>query len=336
MSQKVSKNIQYLRASQDEALFDLETAIRRLLNLAPTVNDTQIEQFGFVYRIQYRNPNFVLQEATVSQQVLNEGIALHVAYCIKDEHMRTLNNDAPVVNDAGGSSAPPTGQSFMTKEAFLYVNKHHVLFAGNGLRYEAVCSYLNQLNNALFNTVEAGVISKIDVSFKPVANFDKLKLIKRYGAKKLHLNASAYQLSLETSQAKQTDDSDRGFLAQFKQLGSIFQKLSTAEPTDEEINAAQDINVCLALSLDGNTRASIEAQQFMSAQAELIAESDEIDSGFYIETQRGDKIRPTDVRLFKQIRIRKFEQTNSLSQTEVFDSIRLYFQELKHLNLTES
>ena len=60
MSQKVLKNIQYLRAAQDESLFDLEDAIRRLLGIAQTVNSTQIEQLGFVYRIQYRNLDFIL------------------------------------------------------------------------------------------------------------------------------------------------------------------------------------------------------------------------------------------------------------------------------------
>ena len=92
----------------------------------------------------------------------------------------------------------------------------------------------------------------------------------------------------------------------------------------------------MALSLEGNTRAAIEAQKFISKQAELIAESDEIDSGFYIETQKGDKIRPTDIRLSKPIRIKKYEQTNALSQSEVFDSMRLYFQELERDNLTQS
>lgn len=37
MSQKVLKNIQYLRVAQDEKLFDLEGALRKLLGIAQTV-----------------------------------------------------------------------------------------------------------------------------------------------------------------------------------------------------------------------------------------------------------------------------------------------------------
>lgn len=332
MSQKVLKNIQYLRVAQDEELFDLEEALKRLLGIAQTVNSTQMEQFGFVYRIQYRNPDFILKESQGNIPEVKKGLVLHIAYGIKDEHMRTMNNNVPVENDAGGSTPPPIGQSFLTKEAFLYISTHHVLFVGSGLRHEAVSSYLNKLNNQYYPT-NTGAISKTDFSFKPVANFDKLSLIQQYGAKKLHLNASAYQLSLENIDQPEESSS---LVAQFKQLGRIFKKATSSEPTDEEINAAQDINVCLALSLEGNTRAAIEAQEFISAQAELIAESDEIDSGFYIETQKGDKIRPTDIRLSKPIRIKRYEQTNVLNQSEVFDSMRLYFQELERDNLTES
>ena len=332
MFKKVLKNIQYLRAAQDEKLFDLEDVIRRLLGIAQTVNSTQIEQFGFVYRIQYRNLDFILKEGQTNTPEVKQGLVLHIAYGIKDEHMRTMNNHVPVENDAGGSTPPPQGQSFMTKEAFVYISKHHVLFVGSGLRHEAVSSYLNKLNNQNFPT-NTGTISKIDFGFKPVANFDKLALIRQYGAKKLHLNASAYQLSLENFEQS---DKSSGLIAQFKNLGRIFNQVTSSEPTDEGINAAQDINVCLALSLEGNTRAAIEAQKFISKQAELIAESDEIDSGFYIETQKGDKIRPTDIRLSKPIRIKKYEQTNALSQSEVFDSMRLYFQELERDNLTQS
>lgn len=333
MSQKVPKNIQYLRAAQDEQLFDLESAIRRLLEVTPTVNDTQLEQHGFVYRIQYRNTDFILMPAQRDSQEIKKGLALHIAYGIKNEHMRTMNNHVLVESDTGGSTPPPQGQSFMTKEAFMYISKQHVLFIGNGLRHEAVSSYLNTLNNQMFSANTGVALSKTDFNFKPVANFNKLTLIRNYGVKKLHLNASAYQLSLD--HLNQSGEGS-GLIAQFKQLGRFFNRITSPEPTDEEINAAQDINVCLALSLEGNTRAAIEAQKFISQQAELIAESDEIDSGFYIETQKGDKIRPTDIRLSKPVKIKKYEQTNALNQTEAFDAMRLYFQELERDNLTES
>lgn len=333
MSQKVPKNIQYLRASQDENLFNLENAIRNLLQNTVTVNDTQISQYGSIYRIQRRILDFTLREVQNHEPELKQGLALHIACGVTNEHMRTMNNHVQIENDDGGSTPPPQGQSFMTKEAFVYINKHHILFLGSSLRHEAVSDYLNMLNNQVYSQHPSPPISKTAFSFKPVANFDKLSLIKSYGAKKLHLNASAYQLSLDS--LNQAEESS-GLIAQFKKLGSFFNTISSREPTDEEINAAQDLNVCLTLSLEGNTRAALEAQNFMSHQAAIIAESDEIDSGFYIETQRGDKIRPTDIRLSKPIRIKKYEQTNALSPTEVFDAMRLYFQELEQSNLTES
>lgn len=333
-SKSVSKNIQYLRISQDGQLFDLETTLRKLFELAKTVNDTEIEQFGTVSRIQNRTLDFILRGENEPNGELRKGLALHIVNGTKDEQMRTMNNNVPHTSDTGGSLAPPIGQSFVSKEAYIYVCKHDLLFVGNGLRVESICSYLKLLNNKYYD--DKNNISLIDITLKPVANLDKLSLIKRYGAKKLHLNASAYQLSLDEEKMKQSDNENNNVITrQFKKIGRVFHDLMRAEPTQEEINAAQDIHVCLALSLDGNTRAAIEAQKFMAEQAELIAELDEFDDGFFIETQRGDKIRPADVRLFKRIKVHKYEKTNTLSQTDIFDGIRQYFQELIDSRLTE-
>lgn len=326
---KTHKNIHYLRAKQDDELFDLEAALRRLLPVLPSANHTGITQYGMISRIQYRNLEFVLRESTQTQPEFKQGIALYIVQSVENEHMRTMNNNAPSENDAGGSSPPPNGQSFVQKEAYLYINKHHVLFVGNGIiRYDNICSYLNQLNNQTANNSQ-GKLSKIDCSFKPVANFDKLQLIREHGAKKLHLNASAYQLSVANLASKKTS-----LLADaFKGIGNLFRKLSEAESTQEEINAAEDIHVCLALNLEGNTRAIQQAQDFMREQAEAVAE--EMNDGFFIETQRGEKISPNDVKLFKRITVKKFEQTNALGQNEAFDEIRNYFNELLNSRLIE-
>ncbi|OFK90176.1 hypothetical protein HMPREF2796_01660 [Eikenella sp. HMSC071B05] len=71
----------------------------------------------------------------------------------------------------------------------------------------------------------------------------------------------------------------------------------------------------------------------MREQAEAVAE--EMNDGFFIETQRGEKISPNDVKLFKRITVKKFEQTNALGQNEVFDEIRKYFNELLNSRLIE-
>ncbi|BCT11379.1 hypothetical protein M5099_09900 [Neisseria meningitidis] len=46
MAKKTTKTIHYLRAQQNHSLFDLEVALRRVLSAAPTVQDTQIEQYN--------------------------------------------------------------------------------------------------------------------------------------------------------------------------------------------------------------------------------------------------------------------------------------------------
>lgn len=321
MAKKTTKTIHYLRAQSDHQLFNLEQALRTVLQAAPTVQDTQVEQFNQITQIMHRNTTPKDENGN-----LIGGILIHIGSGTKDEHIRTMNNQPLQQDDHGGTQAPPSGYSFLRKEAFLYIVQHHVIFCGHGLlQAPTVASYLNILSKQLQHN-ESNVIL-FDIQFKAVGNCDKLALIQQHGVKSIALDASAYKLSRD----RLYQNSSSTIAKALSRFGNVF----TNELSDEELEAQSEIHINLEVSLNGNSKASIEAQSLMQEQAEEIIDDETVNQGFSITTQQGEIIKPSDVKLSKSVRIRRYEEANSLLPNSAFAAISEYFFELQQRNLTE-
>ncbi|ARC13005.1 hypothetical protein CIJ84_11670 [Neisseria meningitidis] len=105
--------------------------------------------------------------------------------------------------------------------------------------------------------------------------------------------------------------------------------------SDEELEAQSEIHINLEVLLNGNSRASIEAQSLMQEQAEEIIDDETVNQGFSITTQQGEVIQPSDVKLSKSVRIGRYDEANSLLPDSAFTAISEYFLELQSRNLTE-
>ncbi|SAY50906.1 hypothetical protein [Neisseria weaveri] len=321
MAKKTTKTIHYLRAQQDHDLFDLEAALRTILLAAPTVQETQIEQYGQLTQIMHRNMN----PQNVEGNSIG-GLLIHIGSGTKDEHIRTMSNRPEQQDDHGGTQAPPNGYSFLRKEAFLYIFRHHVIFCGHGfLQASAVASYLSFLSNRL--GAESADIVHFDIQFKAVGNCNTLALIQQHGVKSILLDASAYQLSID-----RLYQNSRSTIAKaFSKVGNVFR----SELSDEELEAQSEIHINLEILLNGNSRASNEAQSLMQEQAEEIIDDETVNQGFSITTQQGEIIKPADVKLSKSVRIERYDEANSLLPNSAFTAISEYFLELQSRKLTE-
>ena len=321
MAKKTTKTIHYLRAQQNHSLFDLEVALRRVLSAAPTVQDTQIEQYNQLTQIMHRT----LDPKDAKGNSIG-GLLIHIGSGTKDEHIRTMSNRPVQQDDHGGTQAPPSGYSFLRKEAFLYIVGHHVIFCGHGfLSASTVASYLSLLSNKLGENNPD--IVQFNIEFKAVGNCDKLSLIQQNGVKSILLDASAYQLSRN----RLYQDSRSTIAKALGKVGSVF----TSELSDEELEAQSEIHINLEVLLNGNSRASIEAQSLMQEQAEEIIDDETVNQGFSITTQQGEVIQPSDVKLSKSVRIGRYDEANSLLPDSAFTAISEYFLELQSRNLTE-
>lgn len=106
----------------------------------------------------------------------------------------------------------------------------------------------------------------------------------------------------------------------------------SAQPQEQ---AQSEIHINLEVLLNGNSRASIEAQSLMQEQAEEIIDDETVNQGFSITTQQGEVIQPSDVKLSKSVRIGRYDEANSLLPDSAFTAISEYFLELQSRNLTE-
>lgn len=321
MPTKVTKKIQYLRAFSDNQLLDLETVLRRLVNAAPSVHDSQILLYGQITQILRRKLD--LQD---DQNNPIGGLLLHIGNGTRDERMKTMRNQAnDAADDEGGVQAPPAGHSFLSREAFIYINRHHVLLCSHGLRAGSVASYLQALSQKLHNDNES--LPLLAMEFHAVANFNKLNMIQEHGVKYISLNATAHELSINNLyQGSQTP-----LARNLQRLTNLFNR----ELTEGEREAMEEVQAGIWLKLKGNSRASVEARQLMKQQAEAVVRDEDIDNGFFIETQDGQKIEPNDVKLSKPVRLTQYEQANTLLFDDAFKALLEYFSELNENNLIE-
>lgn len=93
------------------------------MSAAPTVQDTQIEQYNQLTQIMHRT----LDPKDVKGNSIG-GLLIHIGSGTKDEHIRTMSNRPVQQDDHGGTQAPPSGYSFCVKR-LLYIVGHHVIFA---------------------------------------------------------------------------------------------------------------------------------------------------------------------------------------------------------------
>jgi hypothetical protein len=317
---KTTKTIHYLRSRTEHDLFNLEIAIRAILNAAQTTQESQVEQLEQITQIMHRR----LNPMDANGNNIG-GLFLHIGHGVRDEHMRTMSNQAAAINDDGGTQAPPNGYSFLRKEAFLYIYQHHVIFCGHGFLAPSVATYLNLLSKKLHQ--ENNNIPLFKIEFKAVGDCNKLAIIQEHGVKSIDLDASVYKLSVERIYQR-----SQSVLA--KALSS-FSCLLTEEMSEEEQEAQSEIQASVRLKLNGNSRASIEAQSLIQEQAEDLIDDENIRQGFSIVTQKGEVIHPSDVKLSKTVRIARYPEANSLQLDSAFMELSEYFQELQSNNLTE-
>lgn len=317
---KLPKTLHYFRSWQDNKVINLEHILNQMLSLAPSAYDTQIIDNEIVKRIQHRDgPKG------------SEGLFLYLSYAPIDEHIRTMNNIADSKNDKGGTIAPPDGQTFVTKEAFLHIRQHDFLFCGNGMRIENVETYFNCLNNKLRTNNED--LPYLNLSLRPVANCDKLKLITQHGVRYIAINASAYDLSL--SEINKSTVRQSWLRKGMNSLGEIMSK----DIAEEDCNAREELQVSVAIKLERNTHASVKAQEAIMKEAQNFIESNSIGRShdFEIITQKGEVIKSSEVKISKpHVRITRLGQSNGLLPYDAYQKLQEYYLELKQLNLDQS
>lgn len=312
-SKSITKTVHLLRAKNDGMPFDIEAKVRLARKQKSTVGDTEITfGAGDVVRIQHYC------------EIASGGVLLHLAGYVPGERASTIAPQSNALEDDEGAYDPPQGMEYKDGEGFLLLKNHHVVFCSNGILINKANLYLAKLfKSCNFDSAET------TFEIAAVGNLDKIKLLQQHGVSSILLSASAYALSVPERNAKNPLSTLLNTVS--KELKALIEKDDSF--TDQK--SREDLIVNLELKLDGNTRASDAAKDCIEAMAtEYIDESDVGWGEFVIVTQKGEKIRPGQVKLQKAVKVERTDK--SVIYTSAWKALEEYFSELEHGMLTET
>lgn len=311
MAQKLSnKTAYYLRARNGKESVDLQALLMAARAVFQTVVSSEMNLGGEVIRIQHCKPEDV-------------GFFVHFVRYVPGEKAPTLQPKSKAAEDDEKTQSPPDGMEFKDGDSFLLVKGHHALFCAHGITIQKTARYLSLLFEAAKIDKEKQIFE-----FSPASNLDKLNLLQSHGVRAIILSCNAYQISLP-------DKPRDGWLS--KTLGAVGDEIKALIEKDDgaaEQKIMEDLLVNVELRLDGNTRATINAQEFIEQAAESVL--DDVDgpvSEFSIITQTGERITSSSIRLQTKFHVTK--EDRSVSYLDVWKGLEQYFGEIKQGNLLE-
>lgn len=308
-TKNVRKTAYYLRATQGSKPFDLESVIRacRQVNSSVAASEALVGAEDIV-RIQH------YREAT-------DGTYLHLASYIPGEKAPTLRPKVMDTDDNESAQTAPAGQEFKGKDCFFFISGHNVLYCGHGITIQKAKAYF-------FILASKSNITGLSFELEASSNVDKLRLLKMHGVQAIEMSTSTYQASLMYE--KPVGGLAGLFMKTLDEVKALVEKDEDAV----SLKAMEDLIVNVEVRLDGNTRASLRAQEAISKMATdaLLDEENNIGE-FTIVTQSKDRIKVSDIRLQSAFNVERVD--GSLSHSEVWQKLNAYYDGIRAANLQE-
>ncbi|GGM30739.1 hypothetical protein ACFQDN_23705 [Pseudomonas asuensis] len=274
---------------------------------ALSIGESEIRLFEDVVRIQRFKDSAV-------------GRLYHLARYSPGTRSSTLTPKANGKLDTEGSLGAPTGKEFKTGESYLLINEHNVLFCGHGLTYQKCAGYIFRLIKDQGYDVEP-------ITLHPSSNIDKVMILNAQGAKSIRLNVNAYKLSVPKA--------NTGWFGEvLASVGEEVKALISKDPSRSQEKSLEDMTVALEISLEGNSRATVESKDTITDLAnEVLSDDDSPVDSFTIITRDGTPITSEDVKLHSAILVEK--KGTSLDHVQIWDGMVKYFGQLKKQKLLE-
>ncbi len=158
-------------------------------------------------------------------------------------------------------------------------------------------------------------------TIEPVANLDKIELIREEEVKCIALNSTAYEASMEYNERRTVKKT---------LLKSVTDALKTVfeEDPDEDLRTLgqhENLMVKLEISFDSRKKGGEIGQKRMQAAASTMVNDDDED-GFSIVTRQGSKLSADEVRISKKVVLDAYG--NSISKDSARDALEEYMREL--------
>ncbi len=320
MAKFLRKKAYYLRTKTTQGLEDITQRLNRRKQQLKNVHSTERTLNDVVYRIQHyrEDTDTVTQEKT---------LLLHIVSGVIGQTALTMNMACKDEFDDGKEQTAPNEHEFINGEAYLLFKDHHVVFCSHGLTLITVQNYLNNfLHNE--NTDDG-------FEFTNVANINKLQLLNRNGVKAFNFSASMYKITQDELNRKAEDKNRSHISSLFNKFIQNAKDEFSKELTEEEQKILQELQVDVSVRLIGNSRASLEAQKFVKAEAQEMLADEELPPEVAFITGNDETVKSSEIQLHKTITVQKLNQSNSLQHEDAWLGLGDYFDELKRQKFTE-
>lgn len=258
----------------------------------------------------------------LSIQKAKHGSFIHVAAYVPDQTTSLVPRPSKAKSKQTDTEDPPDNFNFMEGDVFIYVVKNNLIICPSGARESVAFSYLRKLLHHGGHSDIAG-----DFEVEAVANIDKVKLLKQEGVKKIKLDSTLFEASVDYMERKTTKMTMLNSVA--KDFMEIFAKDKNTDL--RSIEDLENLSVKVEISFDSRKKGGeIGRERIEKAAGKFINEEE----GFSIVTGDGKTLTPEEVRISQKIKLAG--HGNSVFRSDVLISAEGYYQDLKEAGVLET
>ncbi len=245
------------------------------------------------------------------------GLCLHVASYVPDQSTSLVPIPSSATSGNTSQEPPPAGENFLEGDIFLLVKGDDIVLCPSGARESVAISYINQVLRA---AGEDDLVTRFTV--EAVANIDQIKVLQKEGVKKISLNSSLYEATMEYTERTTTKRTLLNGMA--ADVLALFAEDKNLEL--REVSAAENLTVKLEISFDSRRKGGKRGQERLEAVAARMLADGEHD-GFSILTGGDKMLTANEVRINKKVSLPAYG--NSVSRTGAWTALAEYLDELK-------
>ena len=216
---------------------------------------------------------------------------------------------------------PPDNYNYMSGDIFFLVKNNHIVLCPSGLRENVAVSYIKEILKRLHSD---DIVDKLTV--EPVANLDKLEIIKAEGVKRVTLNASLYEASMNYASRNTAKSKISSGIA--NEIKSLF----TKDPEYSSIDEKENLSVKLEISFDSRKKHGELGQKRIDKIANMLISEDE-DQGFAILTSTGKRMTAKEIRIRERCNLPSYG--NSVERSSAYRALKDYLNKLQTTGLLE-
>lgn len=218
---------------------------------------------------------------------------------------------------------PPDRHNYLEGDIFFLVSGNNIVLCPSGAHESVAISYIKHV---LRKSGKEEHITRFHID--PVAKIDKVKLIKQEGVKKISLNASLYEASVEYMERKTTKMNLLNGVAE--EVLALFSKDSNKDL--QEIKEMENLSVKLEISFDSRKKGGDVGRERLEKTANMLVADDE-DQGFSIVTGSGKRLTADEIRISDKVKLSA--HGNSVFRSDAWTSLEKYLDDLDELGMLE-